>query len=855
MRQIITKQLVISGVVLIIHTIFCAQLFAIQQIPISSDSSNTQTSDTTQTKAEPKEQYKSPLESKVVSDADSLITYSMDGKTMYLLGNAVVTYGDIKLEAAFIEYDLNKNEVYAKGLPDSSGTIKGKPVFTESGQKFDAETIRYNFKTKKGYIERIQTKMDSDGYITGAKVKKDSTDIMYIKSGDFCPCEDKDAYTNIRVNKIKIIPDDKIITGPGYLRIGKIPTPLAFPFGFFPNKKGEAAGIIIPTFGESAQLGFFLQNGGYYYPINDNWDTQLTGDIYTNGSYTLRDFTRYKKRYRYNGNFNLTRTVVQNGEPELPSFTENKSFFVKWKHNQDAKARPNSRFSADVNAGSTNSFTNNINSSTNDFLSNTFKSNVIYSRSFPNKPFNASISANHNQNNRTEAFDVTLPQLTFNMSRVYLPLSWLRQEAVGSKKWYEKIGITYSGNFQNRLSTTSDELRLNNFNNLEKNFRNGVSHRANANTSIKAWRFTINPGVSYNEKWYFKTLHKEYDNETQAVIEDTISGFARTGDFNFNTSITTNIYGMYSFNGNWLKAIRHTISPSATLSFSPDAKRNEYGFIGQEGAYGSYNPYSLGAYGASDIREAGNLNLRLSNRLEAKVASPKDTTNAFKKIPLLEIFDLSSSYNLYADSMQWSAIGMNARTRLFKNIDLTGSGTLNPYAHDSLGNFYDKAQYDVNGKIGTLTAGRLAVSMRLKSKKQGSLGRKRLDNGKKEPIFEDFSIPWNLSINYNINYRKQFIEVEDPMNVTQALSFNGDFSLFKTMRFGFNSGYNFDDKKLTYTTLNLYWDLNCWEATVRYIPFGTRKSYSIQLNIKSAILSDLKLKRQRNLDPDSDLLF
>jgi hypothetical protein len=830
-------------------------LFAIQQTPTISDSSSVDSVDSTITKVKPKPAYKSPLEEIVYTDADSIITYSMDLKTMFLIGNAVIEYGDIKLEAAYIEYDQQGNEVFAKGLPDSTGKLIGKPVFTEGSQKFDAETIRYNFKTKKGYIENIQTKMNNDGFIAGVKVKKDSSDIMYIKQGDFCPCTDKDAYTNIRVRKIKIIPDDKIVTGPGYLRIGVIPTPLAFPFGFFPNKKGEAAGVIIPTYGESDQLGFFLQNGGYYLPINDHWDTQLTGDIYTNGSYTLRDFTRYKKRYRYTGNFNLTRSVVKIGEPELSTFTENNSFFVKWTHSQDAKAKPNSRFTANVNAGSTNSFTNNINSSTNDFLKNTFKSNVIYSRSFPSKPFNVSISANHNQNNRTKSFDITLPQLTFNMSRVYLPLGFLRKEEAGSQKWYEKIGITYSANFQNRLSTTSDDLRLNNMNNLEKQFRNGVSHQTAASTSLKAWHFTVNPRVSYNEKWYFKTLDKSFDNETQTVKEDTINGFARTGDFNFSTSLTTNVFGMYNFKGEKLKAIRHLISPSVSFGFTPETQRSKYGFVGQDGAYGSYNPYSIGAYTAGDVRESGNINLRLSNTLEAKVASNQDSTSSFKKIPLIEAFNIGSSYNMFADSMKWSSINLDARTRLFKIIDLTSSATLNPYAHDSLGNFYDKAQYDINNKLGTITSGRLAVSLRLKSKKQGSLGRKRMDNGKKEPIFDDFSVPWNFSMGYNVNYRKQFVEDEDDMNVTQALSFNGDFSLFKTMRFGFNSGYDFEEKELTYTTLNLYWDMNCWEGTFSYIPFGTRKSYSIQLNIKSAIMSDLKLKRQQNLDPDSDLLF
>ena len=386
-----------------------------------------------------------------------------------------------------------------------------------------------------------------------------------------------------------------------------------------------------------------------------------------------------------------------------------------------------------------------------------------------------------------------------------MPLSWLRKEAAGKQKWYEKIGVTYSANFQNRLNTTGDKLSLNKLDSLTGEFRNGVNHVAAATTSLKAWHFTINPRVSYNERWFFKTLSQRFDEANQEVVQDTINGFRRTGDISYSTGLTTNIFGMYTFKSKKLKAIRHTISPTASFTYRPEVNRTEFGFIGEGGTFASYNPFILGAYTASDVNESGSINLRLTNRLEAKVATNNDSTANYKKIPLLEIFDFSSNYNITADSMKWSPIGINARTRLFKNINLTGSGTLNPYAVDNEGNFRDEAQYSVNQKIGTLTNARLAVSMQFKSKTASKLGRERGPDGKKKPIIDDFyPIPWRFSVNYNINYRKQFIEVEDPQNLTQALSFNGEFTLFKTMRFGFNSGYDFETEKLTYTTLNLY---------------------------------------------------
>jgi len=778
--------------------------------------------------------------------------FNMTDKTVELYGNAEVSYGSINLKANYIKYGFLNNEVFACGLTDTAGVVIGKPIFSEGGQAYDADTIRYNFKTKKGYIKQIATQI-ADGHIFGKTVKKTPDDVLYIKNGAFCPCEDKDAKTLIRVNKIKVIPDKKIITGPWFLSIGKIPTPLGFFLGYFPNSKKQSSGILIPSYGESEQLGFFLLNGGWYQPLSPKADLQLTGDIYSKGSWGAKSLLRYKNRYKYNGNLDLTYNVNKTNSKDFPDFQENRNFFVRWSHIKDGKSRPGTSFSADVNAGSSQAFTNNLNTNINDYLSNTFRSNVSYSKSFIGTPINLSISANHTQNTLDRTFTVSLPEAALNVSRIYIPLSFLKSENDLKTRWFEKIGVNYSTNFTNRLSTTEDQLRADNWDYLKTQINNGLRHTANVSTSLKAGPVTVNPRASFTDRMYFRTLKKFYDNEVQQAVTDTIPGFSNTLDYNFGVNFTTQLYGMYTYKKGPIKAIRHQFTPSFTLNYNPDFSTREYGYTGANGSFSSYSPYQLGPYGIPPEGESGGFTINLQNNLEAKIKSKSDSITGFKKVKLIEGFNIAASHNLIADSLKWTDIALNGRTTLFKNLSLNYRGVYDPYSfNDSTGVKLNESLYSATGKLARMKSTTLAATwgFRLGGKEPKNENLKEI-----KPLnYVSKNIAFSSNLSYNINLNRRFINGVDSVVTTQSISASGSLDFFNKVKIGYLTGYDYVQKELTPTTFNLYVDLNCWEFKATVVPFGIRKSYYLSLNMKSAILKDVKLERRRNLT-QNNLLY
>jgi hypothetical protein len=786
---------------------------------------------------------------------------------VYLFGDAVITYQDIKLQADRIIYDFSNYTVHAEGVKDTAGVWVGKPVFEQGDSKFDAFNMDYNFKSKKAYVRQVQTDV-IEGTLTGDRVKTtDNNNVIYVRKGEYCPCEDPNAKTRFKIGRLKVIKDKQIVTGPGYLAIGKIPTPLAFPFGFFPNSEKKQAGLIMPSYGNADELGYFLNDLGFYLPVSDNVDTKILADIYSRGSLGLENITRYKKLYKYDGNLGVEYNIQKRGDRDLNNYSEARSFFVNWRHNQDRKAHPYSSFSADVNAGSTENFSNNLNSSQNDFLTNTFRSNIRYSRSFYNSPWSFSANAGHDQNSQTGVYNFTLPTLNLNKARTF-PLKDLFND--GPKdKFYEKIGWVWSSAFQNTLSATESELALNNWEQLSKQFQNGIRHAASLSTSLKAGALSINPSFRYNERWHFRTFGRTFNEETDQFETDTLQGFDRNNDWSFSTSVTTKLYGMYSFKGKNLKAIRHTFTPTVSYNFRPDFDPNVYGFYGADGALGSYNPYRGTVYGGPSSGTSQAISFSFVNNIEGKFLSRRDTTSKFKKVAFLENLTFSGNYNFAADSNQLSNINMSGFTSISQFADLNFGASFDPYVYaiSETGNAQRTAEYlfSNSNKLAEFQQGNIAVNVRGLGSTvfQRQVPQAVLDSedaeeevgGDSDSFLSGFQVPWNVSFQYALNVRRnRFVEplgedmplvLMDTLAYTQSLQALGDFTLFDIVWVGINSGYDFTTKELTPTTITVRVDINCWELNARIVPFGQRRSYNVGLNIKSSMLRDLKLERNR----------
>lgn len=790
---------------------------------------------------------KNALDKKVIYNADDSIVFDIIHQKVFLYGNAKVSYGDITLNAGFISFAMDSNLLKAMPLTDSSGNIIGKPVFTEDNESFTADTILYNFKTKKGKIINVLTK-EYEGYVHGEQVKKMENDVLYIRDGKYTTCNLKNPHFYIESKKLKVIPDDKIISGPAYLVIEGVPTPLALPFGIFPNKKNHASGLVLPNYGESPNLGFYLLNGGYYWAINDYIDLQLTGDIYSKGSWGGKIYSNYKKRYKYSGSFNISYVYLKQGIKETPSFSLKKEYFIRWKHKQDEKAKLNSNFSVDINAGTISNFQNNFNTNTNDYLSNTFQSNIRYNKKFANTPFNLSTNLRHNQNSLTKAISFTLPELVFTMSRIY-PLK--RKNIKGKERWYEKTGINYTLKGKNEISTYDSLITADNISNLTNSSKNGFMQSIPLTTSMRLFKFfTLNPSFNLNQRFYFKTIRKKWDYNNNKIVTDTLYEIKAPIDYSFNSLLSTKIYGLYQFKKGKIKAFRHVMTPTIGINYIPKVDKLLTLINDSTGQKTSYSIYEGAIYGSPSPSDKGLITFQLINNLEMKVNTPKDTVKPLKKIKIFESLNLDGSYNLLADSLNLSPIKISGRTFFAKNVGLTFNGTLNPYAISNDGRTINDFLLSKNGKLARLTNATVSLTMQFKSKNKVKGVEKNESKYSKEELediekysdaYIDFSIPWSFNINYNINYSK----ISFDENIVQTLTFSGNISITPKWKIEVQSGYDFVNQKLSYTSINIYRDLHCWEMNAEIIPFGQRKSYSIEINVKASVLQDLKLSRKR----------
>jgi len=785
------------------------------------------------------------LKSKVIYSADDSIMFDVPGQQVFLYGNASIQYEDINLKADYIEVNWLTHTLYATGRPDSSGAMAGLPVFKESTDEFKAAEIRYNFNTKKGKILAVETK-EGDGIVRGGIVKKTDNDEYFIKGGAYTTCDAPHPHFYIASEKIKVIPGNKIVTGPANMIIEDVPTPFFIPFGFFPTKKGRKSGILFPAYGESAERGFFLQRAGYYFGISDYVDASLDCDFYSLGGWAVRANSQYANRYHYGGDFSVGYSITKISEPELPDYQRDRDFYIRWNHRQDAKARPNSTFTASVNMNSRGYYNNNI-TYDNSFITNTYSSSINYSKTFPGKPYNFSISANHTQNNNTGAVSISLPEAFFGVVTVY---PFKRKVDNGNPRWYEKIGFNYTGRFLNQVNTYDSVL----FENSTLNeFKNGFSHTIPVSTSFKVLKyFMLTPSFTYNDNWFTRTYEPYWSQTDSTVLYDTISGFKSARYFIAQAALNTRLYGMLQFKKGKIAAIRHVVNPSVGYAIQPDFSSPDWGYYREvqadiEGNKKKYTIFQNGIYGGPPAGKLNAITFGIDNNLEMKYRQVTDTAVNLKKIKLLESLNISSAYNFAADSINLSNINLTARTVLFERIDINIGTSFDPYIADSIGYNQNKFEWTENNRLARMENANMSVGFNL-----GKTSDKTSDKATEEELaainahpdnYIDFNVPYNLRVSYNISYSKPGLI---KAIITQTVGVQGDVSITPKWKVAFQSGWDFQTHKRAYTSFGIFRDLHCWEMHLNWIPDGIQQSFSFQINVKSSVLQDLKLTKKND---------
>jgi hypothetical protein len=819
------------------------------------------------------------IKAKVHYTAKDSIRLDLASQKVYLYGEAVVEYEKTTMKAAYLEVDFKTHVVLAEGRMDSTRMLIGKPVVKDGDKSFTAMKMKYNYLTKKGKIYEITTQ-EGDGKILGEAVKKDSTDTYYIEDGRYSTCILDDPHFAIHALKLKVIANDKIVTGPAQLQVMGINTPLAVPFGLFPNKKGRASGIIIPTYGESQNQGFFLQNGGYYFGISDQVDLALKGDIYSHGSYGLKASSGYKVRYQYYGNIDVAyaKNIIEN----TTSYNVSQdNYRISWTHTQDSKANPSSNFSANVNAATSNY--NNLNATRPaDYLSNTLQSNISWRKSFTGTPFNLSVNLRHSQNNINKTIDLSLPDVVLSMNRI---TPFKRSEDVGDK-WYQKIGVSATMEGRNDLHTIDSALFRTNT--LTK-FQNGIHTSVPISLTLRAHLksksrivnslnfFSLTPNLTINDNLYSSVTRERYfptSKDSGKVVIDTVPHFRNALDYTVSATLATKFYGLYTYKHSIIKAIHHVMTPTVSFVYKPDFGETRYGYYHTvqttaAGASQNYSVFSNGIFGGPVAGLQESMVLGLNNNLEAKLRPKSDTCTGDRKTSLLENFNINSAYNYAAPHFKWSPLALTAQSSFFKKkVNLSASSSFDPYLMGPSGTDIEKYEVNHNERLARLTNANLSIGTSLHSKDKNAGKPKVSTKGSPEELehinknpdqYIDFNMRWSLSVNYILNYSKtgtadltSISPITDfptrallTNTVTQTLKFNGDVNLTPKWKIGFTSGYDLVKNGISYTNITVHRDLHCWEMLFNWIPYGPRQSYSVDIKVKSAVLQDLKLSRRR----------
>ena len=818
---------------------------------------------------------------KISYEASDTTAISPKNKLIRLYNNAKISYEEMEITSGIIVVDYDKNEIYAGRIKDSLGNYTQLPIFKQGQDEIRPDSLKFNMDTKKAIIFNSRTE-EAGLNILSDKTKKENDSVYFMNRAKFTTSADIDNpeyYFLLR--KAKVIPGQKIITGPTNMYIADVPTPIGLPFAYFPISNKRSSGIIFPSFGEQNSRGYFIQNGGYYLPINDNLDLTLLGDYYTNGSYGFRVENTYIYRYKFRGNLSFRFENLIQSERGFPDYSKSSIYNLRWSHSQDTKSNPNSRFSASVNLGSSKYYQQSVNQmNAANFLNNSLSSSVSYSKTFPGEPqVNMSLSATHSQNTNTQTINMTLPTFQGSVSRIY-PFA----PKVGTKKGViQNVNFQYNVRGENRILTT-DSLFFKK--EMFETAKSGFQHSIPISTNFKLLKyFSFSTSANFQENWVFKTINKSYNVELQDVEISENKGFDSFRTYNFSTSLGTTIYGMYNFSEkSKIKALRHVIRPSVSYGISPsfDKYYDTYEVVSADGVTTSdieYSRFEGSIFGLPNKNYSSSIALSLNNNLEAKVLDKESDDEELKKVVLLNNLNFSTSYNLAADSLKLSPVRMTGGTQLFKNkMNINFGATLDPYALNENNVRINEFQINSGGGLFRLTSANLTFNYAFSSssldkdsgKNGSSVDESVRNGGRDDDLFgkamdtssEDFSknddtvdeklsklynykIPWTLRLAYAVNYNNSAGQNDIS---SHSLMFSSDVELSPKWSAGVSSGYDFKNQGITYTQLRFERDLLSWRMNFSWIPFSANKSWNFFIGIKSGMLSDIKYDKRRQRD-------
>ena len=852
-------------------------------------------------------QSKNALDMPVDYSAEDSITFDYGRSRAHLYGGSKVKYQNLELEAEIINIAIDSSLVHATGRMDSTGNVVGKPLFRQGSDEYEPDSISYNFKTRKAYISNVYTQQ-GEGFMKSLDGKRDSVGTMYVKKAFYSTCDEEHPHFYLNMTRAKLRPGKDVVFGPTYLVVEDVPLPLAIPYGFFPFKPKYSSGFIMPSYGDETSRGFYLREGGYYFAFNDYVDAKLLADIYTKGSWALSTQANYKKRYRYSGNLYLSYQYTQTGEKNMPDFAVSKSFKVTWTHRQDPKANPTQSFSASVNFATSSYERNNLTSMYNpqSYTQSTRTSSISYSKSFPNIGLTLSGTFNLSQNMRDSSIAVTLPNLTIQLNRFY---PFKRKKMAGKERWYEKIIMSYSGAITNSINTKEDKLFKSS---LIKDWRNGMRHQIPINATFPVLKYiNVTPGFTFTDRMYSNKIMQSWDEEKRAVKRDTLYGFYNVYNFSMSLSANTKLYGFYTpkpwFGGKKIKMVRHMLTPSVSFNYAPDFSKPSWGFWDsyvKTDAQGNvstvtYSPFSNGTYGTAPSGMTGSVQFDISNNLEMKLRSSRDSTQD-KKISLIDELGFSMSYNLAAKKKPWSDLNTRLRLKLTKSYTFSLSAVFATYAYefDKNGNVIvgDHTEYS-QGRFGRFQGMSQNLSYTFNNqslkklfgmketmskhfgsrdddddedddeedddeadpsmqnvdpdRKKGMTGAKKNETAEiDEDGYLKFSVPWSLTVSYGVTMREDTSapinpkRMRYPYKFTQTLNFSGNIRIADGWNINFSSGYDFNYKKLSMTTVSLSRDLHCFSMSCSMV-VSPYTSFNFLFAAKASTLADaLRWKKQ-----------
>jgi hypothetical protein len=794
----------------------------------------------------------------VATAVDSAV---MDIKTnnFRLYGDAKVDYDGRKLSAPKIEFNQNTNIASACIVADTSKKDKKPPLFEQGTEKVSYDSLQYNFKSQRAIIHNARSQY-GEGFIHSTQIKRNPDKSFYGYRNVYTTCALDHPHFGIRTNRIKIIPEQAIATGSANIEIEGVPTPIFLPFGYFPiNNESHRSGFILPGYTTEVNRGLGFLKGGYYLYLNDKVDLQLQTDIFTKGSIAGYLTSNYVNRYRYTGNVFLSYALNKTGEEFDPLAQITKDFAFRWTHNKDAKSLPGVNFNANVNVQSGTFFVNNS-FNTNQILQNQFQSNITFAKSWAGKPYTLTLSATHNQNTANKQVNVTLPDVAFFVNARN---PFMRKNPVGAAKWYEKVTVGYTMNSLNRITFYDSTFQLSKLQLTD--FQNGMRHSIPISANYSILRFvTVSFNIAYNEYWNTLKTQRGYNDVTKRVDTNIERGFAASRDFNGGFALNTQIYGMKLFKKGTIKGFRHTLRPSVGMNYRPDFAKSPFDFYYQARLDSSQrltylSPYEQSIIGLPPQGRNGSVSFGLNNNLQMKLRNSKDTTTGYKNIVLLDALDFNTSYNLAADSFNWDFYRFSARTNIANKLNINANANFDPYQWDYTAmRRTPRTTLAARNQFARLTNAQIGFGTSFRSKEKSA--RKSAEAAKETEDFRslmrnngaynyvDFNIPWTVNLTYafNLDRRPSSFSLSDSSVITQTITLGGDINFTTRWKVAFNTGYNIVEKQITFSSIDIYRDLHCWEMRLGLIPFGFRKSFNFSLNVKAQVLQDLRILRRRD---------